>query len=230
MKQPPAGWKFLKGCIFVFALPRMVHQRFGQRIGGPSDRRHGVDARRDVATGRVAIWRVEMFDERSLLFFQTSPDTSRDLWVWTISGEEEPTPFRQSEADERCGAFSPDGHWIAYSSNESGRYEVYVSPFPGPGRRWQVSPDGGLFPQWRADGREVVYTRQDGQLMAAQVSTGSESLHAGGVQPLFRIHPPRPDGTSFALAPDGERLLVWTTKQRQSETVLNLVVNWPESL
>jgi hypothetical protein len=66
--------------------------------------------------------------------------------------------------------------------------------------------------------------------MAAEVNTGSGSLHAGEVQPLFRIHPPKPDGASFALAPDGERLLVWTNKQRQSETVLNLVVNWPAEL
>ena len=140
------------------------------------------------------------------------------------------TPFRQTEADERCGSFSPDGRWVAYSSNESGRYEVYVTPFPEAGRRWQVSKEGGLFPQWRSDGREIVFTQQNGQLMAAEIAFGSDSLQPGQLQPLFQIHPPRPDGTSFALAPDGESVLVWSNKQRNSETVVNLVVNWPREL
>ena len=169
-------------------------------------------------------------DERSLLVFENNPGTSRDLSVLALEEGGELTAFRQTEADERCGSFSPNGRWIAYSSNESGQYEVYVTPFPGPGRRWQVSQEGGLFPQWRSDGREIVYTRQNGQLMAAQVTTGSDSLQVGSVQPLFQIHPPRPDGASFTLAPDGEKLLVWTTQQRHSDTVVNLIVNWPAEL
>ena len=79
-------------------------------------------------------------------------------------------------------------------------------------------------------GREIVYTKQNGQLMAAEVTTGSDSLQLGALRQLFQIHPPRPDGTSFALAPDGERLLVWSNKQRDSETVVNLIVNWPAEL
>jgi Tol biopolymer transport system component len=169
-------------------------------------------------------------DERFALIHQTRPGTSRDLVLLPLSEDAEAAAFRETDADERCGDFSPDGRWIAYTSNESGRYEIYVAPFPGAGRRWQVSQDGGLFPQWRADGREIVYTRQNGQLMAAEITTGSDSLQMGALRPLFQIHPPRPDGTSFALAPDGEKLLVWSNKQRDSETVVNLIVNWPAEL
>jgi serine/threonine protein kinase len=169
-------------------------------------------------------------DERSILVHQTRPGTNRDLMVLRIDGTGEAIPFRQTEADERCGAFSPDGSWVAYTSNESGRYEIYVTPFPGPGRQWQISDEGGLFPQWRADGREIVYSRQNGELMVAEVRIGTDSLQPGGQRLLFQIHPPRPDGTSFALAPDGERLLVWSNRQRNSETVVNLFVNWPAKL
>ena len=116
------------------------------------------------------------------------------------------------------------------SSNDSGRYEVYLTPSPGPGRRWQLSRDSGMFPQWSADGSEVVFSQQNGMLMAAEVIKGGDTIQAGAIESLFRIHPPRPDGTSFALAPDGERILVWSNKQQQTETVVNLVVNWPVEL
>ena len=150
--------------------------------------------------------------------------------IMPTSGDEEPFTFMETGFDEWEPAFSPDGRWITFSSNESGHEEVYVTPFPGPGRQWQISDQGGLFPQWRADGREIVYTRVNGELMAAEVRIGTDSLQPGGQQLLFQIHPPRPDGTSFALAPDGERLLVWSNRQRNSETVVNLFVNWPADL
>ncbi len=69
-----------------------------------------------------------------------------------------------------------------------------------------------------------------GMLMAAGVTKGTDTIQVGAIEPLFQIHPPRPDGTSFALAPDGERILVWSNKQQQTETVVNLVVNWPVEL
>lgn len=193
-------------------------------VGGVGDTELLVDRAEDTILCSVSP------DERSVLIHQTLPGTSRDLMLLNLSEGGESKPFRQTEADERCGSFSPDGRWVAYSSNESGRYEVYVAPFPEAGRRWQVSQESGLFPQWRSDGREIVFTQQNGQLMAAEIAFGSESLQPGKLQPLFQIQPPRPDGTSFALAPDGEKLLVWSNKQRNSETVVNLVVNWPAEL
>ena len=164
------------------------------------------------------------------LYWQNHPDTNRDLLVRAIGEEGDPEVFRQTEADERCGNFSPDGRWVAYSSNDSGRYEVYIAPFLGPGRRWQVSQETGLFPQWSSDGRELVYIRQSGQIMAAEVRTSTDTLQIGAVQPLFRINPPRPEGTSFALSPDGQSLLVWTNRQLHSKTVINLFDNWPATL
>ena len=218
------GWSANGNSVIFSALhnSRFVIRR--KAVGGVGDTELLVDREEDMILCSVSP------DERSVLVHQTLPGTSRDLMLLNLGEGGASEPFRQTEADERCGSFSPDGRWVAYSSNESGRYEVYVTPFPEAGRRWQVSQEGGLFPQWRSDGREIVFTQQNGQLMAAGIAFGSESLQPGKLQPLFRIHPPRPDGTSFALAPDGERLLVWSNKQRNSATVVNLVVNWPAEL
>jgi WD40 repeat protein len=169
-------------------------------------------------------------DGQSVLIWEVIPGTGSDIWTWSLADGGEPRPFRQTEADERCGSFSPDGRWVAYYSTEVGqrRSQVYVTPFPGPGRRWQISTNGGLYPQWTADGRELVYTEPNGQLVAVEVNPGEDTIHVGQAQPLFRIHPPQPDGPNFALTPDGEHVLLWTNPRDQADTVLNLVVNWPE--
>ena len=193
-------------------------------MGGVGETENLVDREEDLVLCDVSP------DEVSMLVHQTRPGTSRDLMILTMGASVESTAYRETAADERCGSFSPDGRWIAYTSNESGRYEIYVAPFPWTGRRWQVSEEGGLFPQWRSDGREIVYTRQNGELVAAAIEIGTDSLQPSGTQVLFRIHPPIPSGASFALAPDGEKLLVWSNKLRESETVVNLVVNWPAEL
>ncbi|MHC4993131.1 MAG: hypothetical protein ACYTGC_19335, partial [Planctomycetota bacterium] len=82
----------------------------------------------------------------------------------------------------------------------------------------------------RADGREVLYIQPDGQVVAVEVESGAETFQVGQVQPLFQIAPPSPEGPSFALAPDGDRILLWTNIKQQANTVVNLVVNWPEDL
>ena len=210
--------------LFFSALHNSRFQINRKAVGGVGERESLVDREEDLILCSVSP------DERSVLIHQTRPGTSRDLMILTIGESVESTAFRETEADERCGAFSPDGRWVAYTSNESGRYEIYVAPFPWTGRRWQVSQEGGLFPQWRSDGREIVYTRRNGELVAAEIATGADSLQPSGTKVLFRIHPPIPDGPSFALAPDGEKLLVWSNRQRDSETVVNLIVNWPAEL
>jgi len=82
------------------------------------------------------------------------------------------------------GQFSPDGNWVAWTSNESGRYEIYLAPFPGSGGQRQVSPAGGLLPRWRADGKELFYTGPAGQLMSAQISTKGNELEIGAARPV----------------------------------------------
>ena len=111
-------------------------------------------------------------DGKFLLYQQAEAQTGADLWILPLSGERQPRPFLQNRFDEAEGQFSPDGRWIAYVSNETGRIEVYVQPSAGPGGKWQVSTGGGEQPKWRGDGKEIFYLSA-GKLMAVDVNTAT---------------------------------------------------------
>lgn len=121
-------------------------------------------------------------DGKYLAYFaQGDPKTGTDIWILPeplgTPGAVKSYPFLRTEFDESNPQFSTDGHWIAYNSNESGKNEVYVAPFPGPGGKWQVSAAGGTSPRWRPDGKELFYLAPDGRLTAAAVD-----LKAGAVE------------------------------------------------
>ena len=97
-------------------------------------------------------------DSKTLLFMQGDPVTRRyDIWTLSLEGDRRPHPFLQTPFNEQYPDLSPDGRWLAYVSNQSGRVEVYVQPYPGPGARQQISVDGGTAPAWSRDGRELFY-------------------------------------------------------------------------
>ena len=107
-------------------------------------------------------------------------ETGIDLWVLPLTSDRKPFPVLQTMFDETEGQFSPDGRWIAYVSNESGRPEVDVQPFPAPGGKWQISTMGGSQVRWRSDGRELYYLAPDGRLMAAAIAFGADAQGPGG--------------------------------------------------
>ena len=112
-------------------------------------------------------------DGRSLAFLRASAETSSDLYVLSLVGEPNPRPLLATPAYEGGPQFSPDGRWVAYVSNESGEMEVYIRPFEGPDRKWQVSTQGGTQPRWSKNGRELVY-RNSTRMMAVSVSASPE--------------------------------------------------------
>ena len=176
-------------------------------------------------------------DGRFILFAVTAPKTGLDLWVLPLFGDRKPLPFLQTPFNESPGQFSPDGRWIAYSSDESGRYEVYVTPFPGPGGKWQVSTASGDWPRWRRDGKEIFYVAPaDNKLMAAAVNGRGSAFEVGAVRPLFETRvagPPsvRPgQGRMYDISPDGQRFLVNTVAEEAASAPITLVVNWPALL
>ena len=126
-----------------------------------------------------------------------------------MNGEREPYPFVQTQFDEAGGAFSPDGHWLAYQSIESGRWEVYATPFPGPGRKWQVSTGGGAWPRWGKDGEEIFYHGINGHLMAVEVATADSAFVVGASEKLFAITK-LGHFYEYAVTQDGQRFLVVT--------------------
>jgi hypothetical protein len=167
-------------------------------------------------------------DGRYVLYTNLSPTTSRDLWILTRSGESEPFPLLQSVFDERHGQFSPDGTWIAYVSNESGRFEVYVQSFPGTGNKRQISSDGGQQPRWRSDGEALFYLASDGTLMRVDITLGSTVL-ANAPESVFRASGSIASDR-YAVSADGKRFLIPIGTGDNGVPPVVVVVDWMSSL
>jgi eukaryotic-like serine/threonine-protein kinase len=147
------------------------------------------------------------------------------LWILEMAGERRVSTLAEDSEVQGRSRFSPDGRWIAYNSDESGRFEVYVRSFPDPGGKWQVSAAGGAYPVWKRDGKELFYLGLDNKLMAVPVSADG-TFHAGSPVALFAAHPPAGFGTSYDVSPDGLRFLVNTAPADQGSPPLEVVVNW----
>ncbi len=165
-------------------------------------------------------------DGRTLLLQRQSPGSGWDVWAWDLEGKEDPVPVAATRFVEAQGRFSPDGRWVAYTSNESGNLEIYVRSYPGVGGKWQISTGGGSEPFWRGDGKELYYLSLDQTLMSVSVDTGS-GFRAGRPQALFRA----PVSSNYATrnryqpAADGERFLLLMRARAGLEPV-TLVLNW----
>jgi Tol biopolymer transport system component len=151
------------------------------------------------------------------------------IWVLPLFGDHKAYPFIQSTFSAREASFSPDGKWLAYCSNESGEYRVYVVPFPGPGGKWQVSLGDGRGPLWSRDGKEIFYLSADNKLMAVKVETSGRSFAAEGAHMLFDSHSYGVFGRYDASAGGQRFVVVYEGKNRTSST-LTSVVNWPAEL
>ena len=166
-------------------------------------------------------------DGRFLLFRAIDENTNFELW-YLPAADRQPMPYIKARFGVSHGQFSPDGKWVAYSSNESGRWEVYVSSFPAPGGNWKISSAGGSEPRWRSDGKELFYLASDGKLMAATVNEGPP-FEAGIATPLFqtrrRERISATDLFSYDVSADGQRFLVNTDVGEVASSPLNLVLN-----
>jgi serine/threonine protein kinase/WD40 repeat protein len=163
-------------------------------------------------------------DGKWLAYSDNSPATSNDIWTLQIGGERKQQPFLRTASNEGGAQFSPDGRWLAYQSDESGRYEIYVRPFPGPGGKWQISSEGGRRCRWARNGRELFYLNGN-KMMAVDIKTESAFM-AGKPKLLFEGQFGYDD-----VAPDGQRfLMTQSVEPEQPSTKINLVLNWFEEL
>lgn len=195
----------------------------------------GAEERLRAASGRDVVPQSWSSDGRYLLFIERSPATAGDLWALPLDGKQSPIPVAKSKFEERHGQFSPDGRSVAYASDESGRFEIYVRPFPGPGAPILVSTAGGIAPRWRKDGKELYYIAPDSSLMAVAVATTSGPPQLGAPFALFR---PRIllGGTAtigyqaqYDVAPDG-RFLINVTAGADLTAPITVIQNWaPEA-
>ncbi|MCZ6878202.1 MAG: protein kinase, partial [Acidobacteria bacterium] len=167
-------------------------------------------------------------DGAILGFSERALDTGRDIWVLQLDGDSRAEPFLRTPFDESEPAFSPDGHWIAYVSNESGRNEIYVLPFPGSGRKWQISTEGARAPRWAPSGHELFYLNGD-QMMVVPVTIG-DSFQAGTPRALFsHVHPGGPP-PAYSVSPDGKRFVMLQPNEQEEAAQINVVLNWFEEL
>jgi serine/threonine protein kinase len=165
-------------------------------------------------------------DGKFIAFFSLgNPMTRTDIWVLPLVGDGKPYPFLQTEFNEGNPRFSPEGRWLAYSSDESGQTEVYVRPFPGPGPKWQVSTGGGRLPRWRKDGKEILYLDPENKLMAATVSVSGARFEVSNVQQLFQTSLAS-FGNNYDVTADGQRFIIISTPEGHETASLNVVVNW----
>ena len=175
-------------------------------------------------------------DGRFLLYFSINPKKGSDLWVLPLTGEQKPFPFLRTGFYEVDGHFSPDGHWVAYTSDESGRYEVYVrrfsgdaaAPALGEGAQWQVSYESGSEPRWSPDGKELYYLTLDGKLMAVGVSAKTV-FEAGTPKLLFQT--PQPNTrTAGDYTVDGKRFFFLSSTEQTAQAPFTVVLNWQAAL
>jgi serine/threonine protein kinase/Tol biopolymer transport system component len=163
------------------------------------------------------------------ILYDTDRRGQRDLRVLPLSPKGDARPYLETGADERQGQFSPDVHWVAYSSDESGASEVYVRKFPDTGGKWQVSTRGGAQPRWRRDGRELFYLAADGKLMAAAVTAGPAGLSIAPPRDLFDtgIRASFVERRNqFLVTRDGQRFLVNISDEDEASAPITVVMHW----
>jgi len=172
-------------------------------------------------------------DGRFIIYRQIDPKTKYDIWVLPIGspdGDLKPFPFLHSEANEAAAVLSPNGQWLAYTSDESGSYEVYVENFPKGGGKHQISTNGGIGPRWRGDGKELYYRARDGKLMSVAVKSGP-TFEAAAPVALFEF---RAGGDLitpyFSVTRDGQKFLLSTIIDSNPTAPLLVITNWTAEL
>jgi hypothetical protein len=175
-------------------------------------------------------------DGRVLAFYQVQAQTARDLWILPLEGARKPRSFLATPFEESAPMFSPDGHWLAFASNKSGRNEIYVLPYPPAGsqdQEYTISTDGGTEPVWAPGGHELFY-RHGNDMMSVAVSTARGSLIAGRPVPLFTGQFALDNSTTqtmanYDISRDGKRFLMLKSTS-QTTAPVSVVLNWTEEL
>ena len=197
----------------------------GSRPGEPLERLGAAPAGPSI----VCDW---SHDGKWILFQRSEIATGSDLWRLSTESGAKARPLIQTKANEACGQSSPDGKWVVFTSDESGRNQIYVQAFPS-GAKWQISKDGGVQPRWRGDGKELFYRDAPGGMVAVGVRTGA-AVEAGTPKTLFQTSRNSFDegvtAINYAVTRDGQQFVVLTDARSQSPEPLTAVLNWTSLL
>jgi Tol biopolymer transport system component len=160
-------------------------------------------------------------DGKSILFDKYSSETKQDLWILPLEGDRQPLAYMKGPFNERQGRFSPDGRWVAYTSDESGRSEVFLQSFPASVVKIQISVNGGSHPRWRGDGKELFYITADNKLASVEIKPNGAG--AGVPRPLFDLDLFR---TQYAVSADGQRFLFVNQAEQGKSVQYDVIANW----
>ncbi len=171
-------------------------------------------------------------DGRYLAFLRADPkpNASQNIWILPLFGDRKPFPFVTNSFIQDDPAFSPDGRWLAYASDDSGRQEIYIAPFPKANGKWQVSAQGGMVPTWRRDGQDLFYLDPEQKMMAVDIHENGDSIEIGSAHVLFQTNPPSLVNRPYDATADGKKFIVLTQSDQTSAVPLTLVTNWPALL
>jgi serine/threonine protein kinase len=175
-------------------------------------------------------------DGRYIAYMRRDPksNTGWDIWALPMfpdkSGEQKPFAVVSTNFVDVTPSFSPDGKWLAYANNETGRQEVYIQPFPSGAGRWQVSTAGGLRPNWRKDGKELYFLSTDQQIMAVDVNQKGASLQLGAPRALFKVATVTGPSGPYTVSADGKKFVMNTVLPQSITEPLTLITNWPTDL
>jgi len=158
------------------------------------------------------------------------PNSGQSIWVLPFTGDKKPWPVLEGKFDYWSGVVSFDGKWVAYVSNESGRSEVFVTSFPKPGRKWQVSKNGGYIAFWRRDGKEIMYQAPDGRMIGVDVIARGDILEFGAEHPLLQLPTFQEPFCLYSPTSDHQRFLSVSGISAQPKDPMRLVINWPTML
>jgi serine/threonine protein kinase len=218
--------------IFYTSISKGVFQIYAKPTDGSGSERLVLESADAAAYPRSV-----SPDSRYLIYERrlNQNETGDHIWALPLSrdgrsGDGKPFPIVQDAFDERAPTVSPDGKWLAYQSNESGRPEIYITVFPAGGAKWQVSSNGGITPKWRRDGRELFFLDALDNIVAVDVNASSNAVKLGAPHILFKAVGIQRDFGPYDVTADGKKFLINSGNLKEGTEPLTLVRNWPSEL
>jgi eukaryotic-like serine/threonine-protein kinase len=215
------------GRVLLFASGRKEGAGIYQKPAGgdePEKLLLRSERREEDAIPRPSDW-----SSKGIVYEQITPETrDMDLWILPRTGDRKPYPLVREPGIQSDAKFSPDAEWIAYTSDESGRPEIFVQRVSKPGVKWRISIAGGSMPRWRRDGRELFYIATDGMMMTVPVAVDGTKFQPGVPQSLFQtgLSLQSPPVRAFNVTPDGQRFLISVSEDPDITPSIVVVSNW----